>query len=643
MTFEEAMTQINGATNKNATALELFGKRGAVVSSIIAENTENIKDFTGELEKSEGAAKDMADIVGDTLEGSMKKFDSAWEGLVLSMKDGGGILKDTTDFFTDFLNEMNNAIDTTNRLEALGLEDGGFFSSFFGEDINFRAPKEARNEITKTAETLLNIQDILEKGIQAESSNPERLRELAKSYAELADEIKKTGKAAGDETGENAQAFINLYTQISKQAENAAADAVDAIEKARIAEEKAEEDRKIARKIEAEEKAKEDAKEAAKLAKKVEAERNHQLDLEKIRAEFRLSELEKQKKFAEIEIERRRKDLEEAGLSEVEIVQAIADKKLEIEKDYQEKKKKEQQKALDDLEKELLKEADVDRKKLEKKKDEEKKEREEAAKQRIETEKALVSQLEQIADQSFALFEARIERRKELELANLDARLENGLISQEQFEQQRLQIEKDAFEKKKKLDTTNAIINGAVAITKTIAQLGGVGAVTPAGIALIASIAAGTAIQTGIIQSQKFAKGGALADTSNGGVLNGRSHNEGGIPFTVNGRPGFEAEGDEIILTKGVFRDPVLRQQASDLNVAGGGVAFANGGPVPNFRKFRFGGVANSQASNNTSSADISAAIASALNSLKVYNVASDTAIQAGKINNIQSEANFAS
>lgn len=68
-----------------------------------------------------------------------------------------------------------------------------------------------------------------------------------------------------------------------------------------------------------------------------------------------------------------------------------------------------------------------------------------------------------------------------------------------------------------------------------------------------------------------------------GGVLKGPSHENNGIPFTVNGRPGFEAEGGEIILTKGVYRNPALRRAASAINVMGGGRKFAAGGPVDPF------------------------------------------------------------
>lgn len=66
-----------------------------------------------------------------------------------------------------------------------------------------------------------------------------------------------------------------------------------------------------------------------------------------------------------------------------------------------------------------------------------------------------------------------------------------------------------------------------------------------------------------------------------GGPVFGPSHANGGIPFSVAGRPGYEMEGGEIIMTKGVYQNPVLRSAASMINVAGGGAAFASGGVVP--------------------------------------------------------------
>jgi hypothetical protein len=91
-------------------------------------------------------------------------------------------------------------------------------------------------------------------------------------------------------------------------------------------------------------------------------------------------------------------------------------------------------------------------------------------------------------------------------------------------------------------------------------------------VATVASPAIGTAFaaaavlqglqQVAAINGVEFAEGGV--------VLRGPSHAEGGIPIV--------AEGNEIIMTKGVFNNPKLRSQASALNVAGGGRSFADGG-----------------------------------------------------------------
>lgn len=69
------------------------------------------------------------------------------------------------------------------------------------------------------------------------------------------------------------------------------------------------------------------------------------------------------------------------------------------------------------------------------------------------------------------------------------------------------------------------------------------------------------------------------ATYAQGGPVFGPSHQAGGIKFSAGGRLN-EMEGNEIILTKGVYEDPILRNIASDLNVMGGGRSFALGGPV---------------------------------------------------------------
>ena len=103
------------------------------------------------------------------------------------------------------------------------------------------------------------------------------------------------------------------------------------------------------------------------------------------------------------------------------------------------------------------------------------------------------------------------------------------------------------------------------------------------GIASAAAVASGIATVRKIVATPKpkvMAKGGYLKQEkySKGDILKGRSHAQGGIPFTIGGQAGFEAEGDEIILTKGVSKNPNLLNMASAINVAGGGKKFASGG-----------------------------------------------------------------
>tara|TARA_R110000772_G_scaffold67579_2_gene150032 strand:+ start:5405 stop:7549 length:2145 start_codon:yes stop_codon:yes gene_type:complete len=82
--LSSAMEEIRTSTNKNKTAFDLFGKRGATVASIMADNAAEAKGLSAEYVNSAGAAKHMAGIMDNTLEGSMLKVKSAVEGLGIS-------------------------------------------------------------------------------------------------------------------------------------------------------------------------------------------------------------------------------------------------------------------------------------------------------------------------------------------------------------------------------------------------------------------------------------------------------------------------------------------------------------------------------------------------------------------------------
>jgi hypothetical protein len=84
LTWEEAMTKINEATDKNAVALELFGTRGATTATILASTSDEVQGLTDELLRSEGFAQNAADTMTDDLQGSLDTLKSTAEGLQIA-------------------------------------------------------------------------------------------------------------------------------------------------------------------------------------------------------------------------------------------------------------------------------------------------------------------------------------------------------------------------------------------------------------------------------------------------------------------------------------------------------------------------------------------------------------------------------
>lgn len=155
----------------------------------------------------------------------------------------------------------------------------------------------------------------------------------------------------------------------------------------------------------------------------------------------------------------------------------------------------------------------------------------------------------------------------------LKAQQENGIISQKAYERKLAQIDKEAdarqeeikkaaFEKQKKWNIMQALMNGAVAITNILSQH----AANPIMQAILTAFAvATTTAQVATIAAQKYGRGG---------LLRGRSHSQGGIRGQIDGNP-IEVEGDEVIINRRSAR--VFRNELSAINSYNGW-----GNPLPN-------------------------------------------------------------
>ena len=91
-----------------------------------------------------------------------------------------------------------------------------------------------------------------------------------------------------------------------------------------------------------------------------------------------------------------------------------------------------------------------------------------------------------------------------------------------------------------------------------------------------------------------FGDGGIVETFANGGMVNGKSHAQGGEKFAVGGRV-VELEGGEAVINK--RSTAMFSSQLSAMNSAGGGVKFADGGLLnqPSFSQQQFNALGQNQ------------------------------------------------
>jgi len=98
------------------------------------------------------------------------------------------------------------------------------------------------------------------------------------------------------------------------------------------------------------------------------------------------------------------------------------------------------------------------------------------------------------------------------------------------------------------------------------------------------------------IKSMKsaFGDGGVIETFANGGMVQGKSHAQGGEKFAVGGRV-VELEGGESVINK--RSTAMFSSQLSAMNAAGGGVKFADGGLLnqPSFSQQQFNALGQNQ------------------------------------------------
>ena len=215
--------------------------------------------------------------------------------------------------------------------------------------------------------------------------------------------------------------------------------------------------------------------------------------------------------------------------------------------------------------------------------DEEKKAEQERQSIRQQAKETAFNSAQVVASAIFDIRRNRIDQERDQELSNLEEvyakRLEaaqgNSVLEakiKKELETKKAAIEKEAAAKRKKAAISEAIINTAIAITKSLT-----GAVFPLNLILAAGAAIAGAAQIATINSQKFERGGVARLKS--GTFGGRPHSAGGTKGRFDDGTNIEVEADEIFVILNKRASRALRR-FSDLNYQYGGNKFAGGGAL---------------------------------------------------------------
>ena len=620
-TLEGAMAEINSATDRSAKAVEIFGKENAVVATILADTRDEVNELNTSLNNTDDDAARMAETMGDTLSGDVDKLTSAYEGFILSLDSGDGAISTTIrnilQFAAEFLRLASIVGKTTlqieqekfdeklpERLKQIRKDEEQF------QKENLERVKNRKDLQNATDEQILNAQVLmLESEKNLTKISVDRIQNLIKE-GDLTDEQLQfqTNKL----TTQQAQLDIQQQLLTDFKIEQGLQEDLEEIERRKRIEKN-----KISR-LE---------KESAKRRKKEVAENKKNQDaIEKDTAKSiaNKEKLEQEalniKKISTLQTE------QEIENEKLRIAREAAKKQVDLSKATEEAKRAEKI-AIDakfDAQEAALK--------LEKETQEQETEIAEKAAFALEVKNQSIDIAEQAATALIEVSNRRFEREKNLELAALDSRLQQGLISQADFEKEREAIERKAFERQKKMDL--AMI--ALSLAKEIASINMNAAANPtnavtfggAGLSQ-ASILTGlavarSAVQAGIVASQKFDEGGYT-----------------GSGFGSPDSSGFKQAG---IVHEGEYVVPknVLESQKGS-SLVGALEAMRTNRPQP-FSNFGFanGGLAGASGVDMSDLENkISRAIVTSMGSIQVVNNATDTISQATKVNNIQSEATF--
>lgn len=598
--LERALLQLNSEALSNEEIMQLVDLRQVAAFATMVNGTDTIIDMTDALEDANGSAQEMADIMADTLEGDLITAKSAWEGFQLAIMNGNGAisksLRGATKIWTFILNRWSDSLKDVDAVSAdiftntvkAAKEVTKNMNKDFGEGTTaFSKELDSQNKSLKKSLTMKEFY----------------VKNSELKIAKLTKEGQKGVFQFNEEAIADEQKILDKRLKIFNATELAIIDLTEEIE--------VQKKKEVASAETAALKEFAAGQQEIRNKKKLQRDKDN-LQKEKDRKEAkRLADIEKAKKEAErlekANYKDSRKELENALAEELNADKQNLINGIITQEEYDSREFEAEQAHLENMKN--LKIAygedttDINSKILDNELNRIKVVAEtevNAIKKSQEVQMQRLELASEAADAIMTVLTRNVDRQSEQEAKILEERKESGLITQEEYEKGVEKIQRQAFERKKKLALLDVVIDTATAILKIKAQAAIYAAtlfgapMAAAALAQIPFVIGSGIIQAAVIASQKFAQGGMIEEFANGGLVQGKSHAQGGEKFAVGGRV-VELEGGEAVINK--RSTSMFSSQLSAMNAAGGGVKFADGGLLnqPSFSQQQFNALGQNQ------------------------------------------------
>jgi TP901 family phage tail tape measure protein len=423
---------------------ELFGVIASTAATVMIKNADSVDTLAESLENANGSAEKMAETMLDSLPGASVKMKSALEGLALTMKDR---LSPAFNFvmrqITDMAQKMTKLLEKEKEAKDLNLEE------------LYERRAQHLNEINKLEEL----------GMPILNFKVDKEKKRLQTVNDLIDAQKRLISAEGTISSAGQAGPVAAITgQVEGKKPTQAGGAV---EKLLDADKIVAERQKLADQL---------------LAIQQETEMKSMSGKERELAALEEWYIAQQEKFTG-----HREFLEAVDL-EYKERQAI------INADFMEQEAEKEQELVDKKKIWMDELAEKNKITLEQRAQDEKK-------FRLTMKTTSIDSMKTIANAAFTIGKERTKRDAKLKIEQV----KNSKKSEEEKAKAIEAIERDAFEKNKRRSILQAIINGALGATKTIATSG-----FPAAIPLLIAQAVVTAANIAVIASQKFANGGIV-------------------------------------------------------------------------------------------------------------------------------------